>query len=260
MNNKSPLRYPGGKTRACKVIEEKLIKCVDISKYDTIVSPFFGGGSFEFYMQNKHDLYIIANDKFSPLYTFWDTVKSNKELLCKNIATLHPTTKEQFMEYRNNIMSEEDSLKCASWYFVINRCSFSGATLSGGFSKQASQNRFTTSSIDRINNLDLTKTEFHNEDFAIFLNKDYKNRLLFLDPPYYLKKASKLYGKDGNMHERFDHEGLSKILKSTNDWILCYNDCSYIRQLYNQYTIISVNWSYGMNKTKKSSEILITCF
>lgn len=35
-------------------------------------------------------------------------------------------------------------------YFIINRCSFSGATLSGGFSLESSQKRFTTSSIERI--------------------------------------------------------------------------------------------------------------
>ena len=48
MNNKSPLRYPGGKTRACKIIEQELLKRTDITKYSRIVSPFFGGGSFEF--------------------------------------------------------------------------------------------------------------------------------------------------------------------------------------------------------------------
>ena len=89
--------------------------------------------------------------------------------------------------------------------------------------------------------------------------KDYKNRLLFLDTPYYLQKASKLYGKNGDMHESFDHEGLLKVLDNTSNWVLCYNDCSYIRKLYTEYTIIPVDWSYGMNKTKKSSEILILC-
>jgi len=260
MNNKSPLRYPGGKTRACKIIEARLLEYVDISKYDTIMSPFFGGGSFEFYMQNKYNFTIIANDKFGPLYTFWNTAKFNKDKLCSFITSLRPSTKEQFIKYRNSIMSEEDSLKCAAWYFVINRCSFSGATLSGGFSKQAAEKRFTESSIGRIKNLDLTRTEFHNEDFTTFLTKNYKNRLLFLDPPYYLQKASKLYGKNGDMHESFDHEGLFKVLNNTSHWILCYNDCPYIRTLYAQHTIIDVDWSYGMNKTKKSSEILILCF
>ena len=113
---------------------------------------------------------------------------------------------------------------------------------------------------DRIKKLDLARTEFHNEDFTTFLTRNYENRLLFLDPPYYLQKASKLYGKNGDMHESFDHEGLFKVLDNTSNWVLCYNDCPYIRKLYTEYTIIAVDWSYGMNKTKKSSEILILCF
>ena len=41
------------------------------------------------------------------------------------------------------------------------------------------------------------------------------------------------------------------------NWILTYNNCEYIRELYKNYLIIDASWSYGMNKTKKSSEIVI---
>ena len=46
MNNVSPLRFPGGKTRACKIIDEIIKKYFDINDFDTLLSPFFGGGSF----------------------------------------------------------------------------------------------------------------------------------------------------------------------------------------------------------------------
>jgi DNA adenine methylase len=84
-----------------------------------------------------------------------------------------------------------------------------------------------------------------------------KNRLIFLDPPYYLEKGSKLYGKNGDMHENFDHNKLFEIISREKKWIMTYNDCEYIRNLYKNFEIIYVNWSYGMNKTKKSSEIII---
>ena len=254
MNNKSPLRYPGGKTRACKIIESVLTKYIDIPP--TLVSPFFGGGSFEFYLQNKYNLDIIANDKFTPLYKLWLSTKNNKKELCTLVDSLHPATKEQFMTYRKNIMKETNALKQAAWYFIINRCSFSGATLSGGFSKQAAEKRFTKSSIQRLKNVDLSKTTFCNDDFTDFIPR-YKNHFMFLDPPYYLEKKSKLYGKNGDLHESFDHKKLASLLKEVPTWILCYNDCTYIRKLYEAYTIVEVNWSYGMNKSKKSSEILI---
>ena len=52
INNKSPLRYPGGKTRACKILDKIVNDNFDIENIQFIISPFLGGGSFEFYMQN----------------------------------------------------------------------------------------------------------------------------------------------------------------------------------------------------------------
>lgn len=300
--NSSPLRYPGGKTRACKKLDEILNQNFkkemnnksnnkSNKSFDTVVSPFFGGGSFEFHLQNKYNLNIIANDKFTPLYNFWNICKNNdndndngKNQLCKalynDIAT--GISKEQFLEYRKSILTETDKLKQAEQYFIINRCSFSGATLSGGFSQEASKKRFTKSSVDRIKALDLSKFQIHNKDFEDFIKEIYKtnntnnnnitntknntnkNQLLFLDPPYYLEKNSKLYGTNGDMHENFEHKKLYDLLSNEENknikFIMTYNNCDYIKDLYSQnnnYKILDVNWSYGMNKSKESSEIVI---
>ena len=77
MQNKSPLRYPGGKTRACKKLDTILNENFNMDEFDTILSPFIGGGSFEFFIQNKYNYNIIANDKFIPLSTFWTICKNN---------------------------------------------------------------------------------------------------------------------------------------------------------------------------------------
>jgi DNA adenine methylase len=259
IKNKSPLRYPGGKTRACKKIEEVLLNYFDVSNINTLYSPFFGGGSFEFYMQNKYNFNIICNDKFKPLYNFWKSCKNNKQFLCNKLYKKPTILKEEFSTYRNLIMNEDDSLTQAYYYFIINRCSFSGATLSGGFSQEASKKRYTKSSIDRVNNLNLNKFTIYNQDFTHFIDV-YPNtcaNILFLDPPYYLGNKSKLYGKNGDMHENFDHIKLHALLTQKKYWIMTYNNCEFIRTLYKDFTIIDVNWTYGMNKSKKSSEIII---
>ena len=259
INNKSPLRYPGGKTRACKVLDVILKENFDISKFDNIVSPFFGGGSFEFHVQNNYQLNIIANDKFSPLYNFWMTCKYNKENLCKELSRkVNLIDKQEFTNLRDKIMNESNELNQSIMYFIINRCSFSGATLSGGFSLEASKNRFTKSSIDRINELDLNYFCIYNLDFEDFISdKKETNNLIFLDPPYYLEKASKLYGNNGDMHETFEHDKLYNCLSKKNNWFMTYNNCDYIKKLYKDFKIIETNWSYGMNTSKNSSEIVI---
>ena len=149
--NKSPLRYPCGKTRACDILNKILLDNFDVNNFNQIISPFFGGGSFEFDIQNRYNYKIIANDKFQPLYNFWNICQSNKEdlsnLLYKHIGKI---TKDNFLTFRKDIMFEQNCINQAMMYFIINRCSFSGATLSGGFSMESSKKRFTKSCINKI--------------------------------------------------------------------------------------------------------------
>ena len=263
INNVSPLRYPGGKTRACAIIHDVVLQNFNITDFDTVVSPFFGGGSFEFYLQNRYGFKLIVNDKFRPLYNFWNQVKVNKNILCEELRKINSVSKQQFTDYRNSIMSLNDNmLQQSIQYFIINRCSFSGSTLSGGFSEEASQKRFTLSSIRKIESLDFTDIELFNHDFYDFITgvdtlHSRNKSLLFVDPPYYLERKSKLYGNKGNMHEGFDHKLLFDLLNTKKNWILTYNNCEYIKNMYRNYIIIDANWSYGMNTSKVSSEIII---
>jgi DNA adenine methylase len=261
--NTSPLRYPGGKTRTCKILDDIFIKYFDISDIDTIISPFFGGGSFEFFLQNKYNKPIIANDKFIPLITFWNQSKSNPTALCEVLREdiNQSVTKDKFMNYRSTMLNTINPLQIARQYFVINRCSNSGATLSGGFSLESSKKRFTLSSVERIDALDLRRIDFHHSDFQEFLHTFGRmpKSFLFLDPPYSLGDSqNKLYGISGDLHETFNHEALYVLLSTVDTpWMMTYNDCPHIRELYKNYTICNVHWSYGMNKSKKSSEIVV---
>jgi len=259
IKNTSPLRYPGGKTRACKLLDTILNEHFNIHSFTKIVSPFFGGGSFEFHIQNKYGIQIIANDKFEPLYHFWNTCKTNKEQLCEELyKKIDNIDKSEFTKLRESIMNEEDKTIQSIMYFIINRCSFSGATLSGGFSSEASKKRFTTSSIDRIKKLNLEQFEIYNIDFEECIEQHTEaDNLFFLDPPYYLEKKSKLYGNNGDMHEQFDHEKLYKCVSTKKNWIMTYNNCDHIKNMYKDFKIFETSWSYGMNKSKESSEIVI---
>jgi len=262
------LRYPGGKTRAIKslikILREENVDLVD----KTVYSPFYGGGSFEnhllsYGLANR----VIANDLFKPLYNFWTCLKTDPRLLRLHVTRLHPITKEQFksIQKKLNVYASnkvDDSAKTdyehAAMYFAVNRSSFSGSTLSGGYSKEAANKRFTRSSIDRILTYDLSKTEFHNCDFETFINIVPDGEFMFLDPPYHID--SKLYGSKGDLHAGFDHVKLFNLLKSRTNWMLTYNDDDYILDMYEQITdavIYEAEWSYGMNKSKKSKEIVI---
>lgn len=268
----SLLRYPGGKSRACKMLDAIIRKyAFNVSQ---VISPFFGSGSFEFFLQKTYGSYIKANELFTPLMIFWVCLKVNPSRLVEEIKSHYPMTKEEFYTLRNSLNDERKKIthlpqglnkddRCSfnpfslgASFFVLNRSSFNGSTCSGGYSREAAEKRFTASSIERLEKTHLDKIEFYNYSFEVFLGAQDDETFIFLDPPYYLEKSC-LYGSQGDLHENFPHQKLHNILRSKKNWILCYNDCLYIRQLYRGYDIISLSWAYGMNKTKKSSEIVI---
>ena len=110
--------------------------------------------------------------------------------------------------------------------------------------------------INKLKNIDLGNLKVKCDVFENVI-KNHGEDFLFLDPPYYLGNKSRLYGNNGDMHESFQHKKLYDNIIKYNKWIITYNNCEYIRELYKDYTIIDVNWNYGMNKSKKSSEIVI---
>jgi DNA adenine methylase len=253
--NKSPLRYPGGKTRAIAILDKYLAQHYPTRK--TLLSPFFGGGSFELYLTTK-GYHIRGNDLFKPLYTFWQTLKESSEDIKDAVESVMPVTKEYFQELRTSIQTMNDPLEIAAAYYIINRCSFSGATFCGGFSKEASTGRLNESSLRTLLGTNLDNITFSNLDCKEFLavNPETTDTVIYADPPYYI--SSYIYGKDGDMHEGFDHAGFATAIKKRRDWMISYNDCPYIRELYKDCRIETVTWSYGMDNGKKgSSEILI---
>ena len=244
-NSKSPLRYPGGKTRAVNSILPYFP-----DKPGILVSPFFGGGSVEL-AAAKLGWKVLGYDRYQPLVDFWQTVLTDPAILADAVMDYYPLSRAEF--YR---LQQQESLTTqlaeATRYFVLNRCSFSGTTMSGGMSP--GHDRFTQSAIDRLRTFHVGKLWVEQADFArsIALNR---NAFLYLDPPYY--SASGLYGRRGDLHEGFHHAGLRKLLKNRDRWVLSYDDCLEVREMYSGYKIVELNWKYGMSSDKKSREILI---
>jgi DNA adenine methylase len=148
-----------------------------------------------------------------------------------------------------------DPLEMAAAYFVVNRCSFSGATFCGGFSAEAAEKRCNPSAIERLQSPAFQTIS--NLDGIQFLrdHPETQSTVIYADPPYYI--STYVYGKDGDMHERFDHEEFAKYIQTRKDWVLSYNDCPYIRNLYAGCRIYNEKWAYGMNASKPSTEIVI---
>jgi DNA adenine methylase len=249
---KSPLRYPGGKSRAVK----EIWKYIEPLGVKTLCSPFFGGGSLEIYCAQK-GIKVIGYDYFQPLVDFWKWLLEDSEKLANSVEEYRPLkSKEVFYDLQKNHVNTTDTFESAVEFYVLNRTSFSGSTLSGGMSnyKGNINPRFTESSVDRIRNFKIENLTVEFADFKESITK-HPNDLLYLDPPYLVE--SKLYGNRGNLHKGFDHKGLIKILRKRKHWILSYNDSDAIQEMYDGFQFEYPEWTYGMSKDKKSREILI---
>jgi DNA adenine methylase len=250
------LRYPGGKTRAVHTLD-RIIQEENLVINKAVYSVFYGGGSFELFLRDRYGYAIYANDYFKPLISFWSTLQETPHKLRNEVQALKPLSKTRFIELQGSIMSESNTLKQAAQFYALNRASFSGAILCGGFSKEAEDKRFTQSSIDRIQSFDSSNIEYTNLDFADFIDSVPEGEFMFLDPPYLIE--SNLYGAKGDLHKNFDHKKLATKLNARSNWMLCYNNCDAILDMYLDPNITGyeANWSYGMNKSKKSSEIVL---
>lgn len=250
---KSPLRYPGGKSKAIDSISKL------IPDFREFREPFVGGGSVFVYLKQKYpSKYFWINDIYRNLYHFWNECKENPNALIDSILELrvkYPDGKELYRFLLNNIDSF-DSIKKAAAFFIFNRITFSGTTESGGFSNAAFHKRFTESSIERVKSLSniLLNTKISNYDYEEVISKDGEDVFLFLDPPYYSATKSALYGKNGSLHKTFDHERFANVMKDTkHKWLITYDDSDYIKDLFSFANIQPWGLTYGMRNVNKDS-------
>lgn len=250
----SPLRYPGGKTRAIRVLDGLLPK-TPISR---AVSPFTGGGSFELHL-TKLGVRVDGFDAYRPLVNFWTELLTNPELLATEVARNMPVDKSAFKRFQSALSEQPtDGVASAAAFLIVNRCSFSGSTMSGGFSSNAAENRLTQSIVQRLATFANPLLSVSESDFSDSLTVD--TDFVFADPPYLLpeKQSNKLYGNQGHLHNDFDHERFATAITAlTVPWMVTYNDSPEVRRLFVGHAITPVQWSYGMNASKRSSEIVI---
>ncbi len=264
---RSPLRYPGGKQKAI----DQISKVFPTEKIKEFREPLVGGASVFFHARKTGlaEIYWI-NDAFKELASFWKTVQDPLRCLklideLERLRTSFSSPdqiKQFFLQVRDEAV--EDEYRQALLFFFFNRVTFSGTTRAGGFSAAASLTRFTASSIERLRPMPLALSDVRitNVDYQELITAPGNDVFLFLDPPYFT--ATKLYGQNGSLHA-FDHWKLAKLLKTTgHKFLITYDDCDEIRELYDFANIKGWQLQYGMNncnlqkKSRIGSELLIT--
>jgi len=250
---KSPLRYPGGKTRALKTIIPL------VPEFDEYREPFVGGGSVFFSIkQTCPDKTYWINDLNNDLYCFWKISQENLYDLVERIKEIKKNfdNGQELYDSLNDQTDENGKFEKAVRFFILNRITFSGTVDAGGYTKRSFEKRFTDSSIKRLSRIKaiVNGVKITNEDYSVLVNKPGKNVFIFLDPPYF-SNPYKIYGKVDQLE--FDHQRFSSTMKECNHkWLITYDNADEIKNMFDFAYIQEWSQKYGMsnNIDKNSSE------
>ena len=248
---KTPLRYPGGKSRACTKLDTYI---PDLREYKEYREPFLGGGSVAIHITKKYPhLQVWVNDLYEPLVNFWKTLQDDGYALYKRLQELKSRYPDQesarglFLEAKELVNDDSISpLYRACSFYVINKCSFSGLTESSSFSRQASVSNFSMRGIEKLQGYSqiIKDWKITNGRYQELLSDD-KSVFTYLDPPYDIN--SNLYGKKGDMHKSFDHDGFATICdRFVGPQLISYNSSQLIKDRFKDYEVGEFDLTYTM--------------
>ena len=250
---KTPLRYPGGKSRAVTKMDQYF---PDFRNYAEFREPFLGGGSVALYVTKKYPhLKITVNDLYEPLINFWVQLQQFGDELTDKIRqykSTHPepdSARELFNNSKGVINDKSlDDIERAAAFYIVNKCSFSGLTESSSFSAQASNNNFSMRGIEKLPEYSFLISSWHINQYSyeyLMENDIHDSLFVYLDPPYDIK--DNLYGRKGSMHKGFDHDRFaSDCDKYSIPMMVSYNSDQLVRDRFKDWKAAEFDLTYTM--------------
>ena len=253
MRVRTCLRYPGGKFYGFKYLKDLLNV-----EHEDYIEVFVGGASAFLGKELVKNNWI--NDKDQELINFYKIIQ-NKHTAHNlyNLLTNEIVTKSRYKEVCQ--MVPRDELERAFKYFYLNRTSFSGIMNKPRWGYMLGSSVTPDKWVERIKPVadKLNTTKITSLDFRDVISNGKTSTLIYLDPPYF-EASKKIY-----VHEfvNNDHYDLMEMLKIANyKFILSYNNCKEIKEMYKWANIKDESWVYFMSEQRRTDgkELIITNF
>lgn len=244
------ISWIGGK----KLLRKKILEAFPSQEVFNRYIEVFGGAGWVLFSAARHSKMEVYNDVNGNLVNLFRCTKFHPEALQKELEYVL-MSREQFFDAKEQMKNRglTDIQRAAKFYILIKE-SFGSDLHSFGVRPKNMENAidYIATVSKRLNNVVI-----ENQDFEHILKTyDRKDALFYLDPPYY---QTENYYPDRFMPE--DHVRLKKSLeKLEGRFLLSYNDCEYIRELYSGYNIIETDRTHNLiqEKTKpRYRELLI---
>ncbi len=247
---KSFISWIGGKNELKKEIVSRFPE-----RYSNYVEVFGGAGWVLFHKEKLgKEIYNDLNSEFVNLFKI---IKYHPEEFIKECEFLN-NSRELLEEYKENYTRKNltDIQRASNFYMLIK------------YSYGSDLKTFGSRTTDKLNSLDyirrvnerLSKVVIENLDFEKCIKKyDKEETLFYLDPPYFNTES---YYKNVEFTTE-DHKRLRDILKNIKGkFLLSYNDCEEIRELYKDFKIEEVERHNNLvarykDKDKNYKELII---
>ncbi|MBC5743528.1 DNA adenine methylase [Lachnospiraceae bacterium MD308] len=247
------ISWIGGK----KILRKKIVEQFPEKETFTRYIEVFGGAGWVLFSSDRHAKMEVYNDVNGNLVNLFRCIKYHPNAVQDELQYIL-ISREQFYDAREQIeIRGMTDIQKAARFFILIKESFGADIRSFGLRsrdmQKAKEYLFQVS--ERLN-----KVVIENLDFQkLIKNYDKTDAMFYLDPPYY--KTEKYY-PDRFMPE--DHERLKEVLEGLKGkFILSYNDCTYIRNLYSKYNIIEVERVHNLVQKKEKprfQELIIKNF
>lgn len=244
------ISWIGGK----KLLRNKILEAFPKREAFDRYIEVFGGAGWVLFSSDRHAKIEVYNDVNGNLVNLFRCTKYHPEALQKELELIM-MSREQFFDAKGQIeVRGLTDIQRAARFYILAKESFGSDLRSFGVRPKNMENAidYILTVSKRLNTVVIEKQDFKH----ILKTYDKEQALFYLDPPYY---ETEKYYPDKFMPE--DHVRLKNALKILKGkFLLSYNDCKYIRELYSGYKIMEVKRMHNLIQGKEKpryKEILI---
>lgn len=244
------ISWIGGKNYLKKEITSRFPD--NISRYIEV----FGGAAWVLFYKELHAKMEVYNDYNSELINLFRCVKYHCAELQRELSFVL-NSRELFEDFKAQFKTKGlTDIQRAARFFILIKISYGSDQSSYGCVKKN-----TGVMIEYLSKIEkrLAGVVIENKDFEDLINVyDKDDAFFYLDPPY--------YGTEKYYQVKFtieDHKRLYKRLeKIKGRFLLSYNDCKFIRELYKDFSIEPICRSHNLlnrydDKDSEYSELII---
>lgn len=231
----SMIKWVGGK---------RLLRRQILAQFPETLSCYvevFGGAAWILFAKDRHAEVEVYNDVNHDLVNLFRCVKYHGEELYEELRW-DLASREMFEQAKEDMKNPcLSDIQRAARFFLLVKCSY-GAKM-GEFSAKRVSFSSTIENMalfrKRLNTVVVEQLDFE----RLISLYDREETLFYVDPPY--------YEAEGYYTEEFlaaDHVRLKECLdRVRGKFLLTYNDCPYIRELYRGYRIIPIERQHNFN-------------